>query len=155
VSLERGRVKAHARDTLDARKAAGGSGEGGLVTKGISERFDEEEHDTARRDYSRDVLDLAKRTAHHRIVKLEEPRTESGTRAIVPRSETAAHAPDDEGEPIVGSVHAPLAETPPAVALPMAPLAPPRPIHLLVVLGLALFVAGLGALGFLLGRLTH
>jgi hypothetical protein len=62
-----------------------------LVAKGISERFDEEERDTARRDYSRDVLDQAKKTAHHRIVKLEEPRTESGTRAAITRSAIAAH----------------------------------------------------------------
>jgi hypothetical protein len=69
----------------------GGAAKEELVAKGISERFDEEEQDTARRDYSRDVLDQAKKTAHHRVVKLEEPRTSSGTRAIISRSAIEAH----------------------------------------------------------------
>jgi hypothetical protein len=104
------RVKEDPRVTLSEREGGrGGTAKEELVAKGISERFDEEERDTTRRDYSRDVLDQAKKTAHHRIVKLEEPRTESGTRAAISRSAIAAHveskalvdlapSPEDEDE---------------------------------------------------------
>jgi hypothetical protein len=158
----------------------GGAAKEELVAKGISERFDQEEQDTARRDYSRDVLDQAKKTAHHRIVKLEEPRTASGTRAIISHNEIAAHLregigepededPDGNARPTVAAgverLQLPLGGIPDGDAIPveadfpepsaeLAPVPTARPIYVLLVVALALFAAALGGVGFMLGRMS-
>jgi len=62
------------------------------VGKGVSEKFDENEADTARRAYSREIVERAKRTARMEKVDLERMlRTESGTRPAIGRELIAQH----------------------------------------------------------------
>ena len=55
------------------------------MTKGVSEKFDEHERDTARREYPREIVEGTKRTAKIAKVDLNELRTESGTRPAITR----------------------------------------------------------------------
>ena len=55
------------------------------MTKGVSEKFDEHERDTARRDYPQEVVDGTKRTTKMAKANLSELRTESGTRPAITR----------------------------------------------------------------------
>ncbi|MBN9167053.1 MAG: hypothetical protein J0I07_39340 [Myxococcales bacterium] len=53
------------------------------MTKGVSEKFDEHEHDTARRDYPKEVVDGSRRTVKMAALDPSSFRTESGTRAVL------------------------------------------------------------------------
>jgi hypothetical protein len=55
------------------------------VTKGVSEKFDEHERDTARRDVPQEIVDGSKRTTQLGKFQLDEIRTESGTRPALTR----------------------------------------------------------------------
>lgn len=60
--------------------------------KGVSEKFDENEADTARRAYSREIVERSKRTAKMERFDLETMlRTESGTRPAIGREMIAQH----------------------------------------------------------------
>jgi hypothetical protein len=50
------------------------------VSKGVSEKFDEQEHDTARRDYPEEIVDGSRRTMKMSAIDLDGLRTQSGTR---------------------------------------------------------------------------
>jgi hypothetical protein len=60
------------------------------VSKGVSETFDEHEQDTARRSYSKEIVDSARRTATMPAVNLQNVRRESGTQAAVTGREVEA-----------------------------------------------------------------
>lgn len=58
---------------------------------GISEKFDDEEHDTSPRDYPEAMLQQSKRTMRMTPFDLDALRTESGTRPMVSREEIEQH----------------------------------------------------------------
>jgi hypothetical protein len=66
------------------------------VTKGISEKFDEHEHDTAPKAYPREILEGTKRTTKMAKVDLAELRTESGTRPILTPDLIERHVRENE-----------------------------------------------------------
>jgi hypothetical protein len=61
------------------------------VNKGVSETFDEHEHDTARRAYPQEMVDGSKRTTKMAKLDLNELRTESGTRPVITHDAIERH----------------------------------------------------------------
>lgn len=72
------------------------------MSKGVSEKFDEHERDTARREYPKEIVDGSKRTTKmSKFVDPGEIRTESGTRPAVTRDliEKMRALPHHSGSP--------------------------------------------------------
>ncbi|MDF2695202.1 MAG: hypothetical protein K0S65_3585 [Labilithrix sp.] len=61
------------------------------MNKGVSETFDEHEHDTAPRAYPQEVLDGTKRTTKMARLDLNELRTGSGTRPVLTHDAIERH----------------------------------------------------------------
>ena len=146
------------------------------MSKGISERFDEHERDTAPRGYPRPLEDTKKTTKMPAVDVDAMLRTESGTRAVVTPDAIEQHlrgrldggfTEDPHARPTIDVGIFPERMTPPAVPDAATTVsrstgslraAPPRSrawVAFFVFVGVVCFAVAAGSIGFVFGRLSH
>lgn len=76
------------------------------MSKGVSDKFDEHEHDTARRAYPQEVVDGSRRTTRMAPLDLDALRTESGTRPALTHDAIERHVREKIDDALTDAEHA-------------------------------------------------